>query len=152
VGQEHCPLILVSTTEELLERKSSGWGLENRQYGRRDQSRWKRGTLYPQKLAVTSPTSACRSVSIVRLRTQATEFRFSCKNVSTVVTSLVRRIAYWASRNNFWYIALALMSRKRIRHRNAGLARGKGRGRPNKQLPQTVFSRKNYYYYYYYYY
>jgi hypothetical protein len=32
--------------------------------------------LYPQKLAVTSPTSGGRSVGIVRSRTQATEFGF----------------------------------------------------------------------------
>jgi hypothetical protein len=36
VSLEQVPLSLVSTTEELLERKSSGSGLENRQYGRRD--------------------------------------------------------------------------------------------------------------------
>jgi hypothetical protein len=39
VGMERGPLSLVSTTEELLERKSSGSGLENREYGRRDPSR-----------------------------------------------------------------------------------------------------------------
>jgi hypothetical protein len=39
VGQERGPLSLVSTTEELLGRKSSGFGLENREYGRRDPSR-----------------------------------------------------------------------------------------------------------------
>jgi hypothetical protein len=33
------PLTLVSTIEELLERKSSGSGLESREYGRRDPSR-----------------------------------------------------------------------------------------------------------------
>jgi hypothetical protein len=33
VGLERRPLSLVSTTEELLERKSSGFGLENRDYG-----------------------------------------------------------------------------------------------------------------------
>jgi hypothetical protein len=33
------PLSLVSTIEELLERKSSGSGLESREYGRKDQSR-----------------------------------------------------------------------------------------------------------------
>jgi hypothetical protein len=44
VGLEWGPLSLVSTTEELLGRKSSGSGLENREYGRRD----------PQKLALTS--------------------------------------------------------------------------------------------------
>ena len=37
--------------------------------------------LYPQKLALTSPTGGGRSVGIVRLRTKATEFslvRFKC--------------------------------------------------------------------------
>jgi hypothetical protein len=48
-------------------------GLEIRQNGRRDPSRWPRGTLYPQKLPLTSPTTGGRSVGIVRSRTQATE-------------------------------------------------------------------------------
>jgi hypothetical protein len=39
--------------------------------------RWPRDTLYPLKLALTSPTSGGRSVGIVRLRTQAMEFFFS---------------------------------------------------------------------------
>jgi hypothetical protein len=39
VGLELDPPSLVSTTEELLGRKSSGSGLENRDYGRRDPSR-----------------------------------------------------------------------------------------------------------------
>jgi hypothetical protein len=69
VGLERDPLSLVSTTEELFERKSSGSGIENREYGRRDSSRWPRGTLYPQKLALTSPTSGGCSVGIVRSRT-----------------------------------------------------------------------------------
>jgi hypothetical protein len=38
VGLERGPLSLVSTIEELLERKSSGSGLEIRKYGRRDPS------------------------------------------------------------------------------------------------------------------
>jgi hypothetical protein len=54
--------------------KSSGSCLENREYGRRDPSRWPRGTYYPQKLAITSPSSGGRSVGIVRSRTQAMEF------------------------------------------------------------------------------
>jgi hypothetical protein len=37
VGLERGPLSLMSTTEELLGRKSSGSCLERRQYGRRDQ-------------------------------------------------------------------------------------------------------------------
>jgi hypothetical protein len=57
--------------------KSSGSCIESREYGRRDPSRWPRGTLYPQKLAITSPTSCGRSVGIVCSRTQATEFFFT---------------------------------------------------------------------------
>jgi hypothetical protein len=38
VGLERGPLSLVSTIEELFERKSSGSGLEIREYCRRDQS------------------------------------------------------------------------------------------------------------------
>jgi hypothetical protein len=68
------PLNLVSTTKELHRRKSSGSGLESREYVRRDQSRWPCGTLYPQQLALTSPTSGGNSVDIVRSRTQTTEF------------------------------------------------------------------------------
>jgi hypothetical protein len=65
MGLERGPLSLVSTTEELLGRKSSGSGLEIREYGRRDPSRYPRGTFYPQKLALASPTSGGRSVGIV---------------------------------------------------------------------------------------
>jgi hypothetical protein len=67
---------LVSTTEELLGRKSRDSGLENREYDHKDPSGLPRGTLYPQKLAITSPTSGGRSVGIIRSRTQATEFSF----------------------------------------------------------------------------
>jgi hypothetical protein len=74
VGLKRGPLSLVSTTEELLGRKSSGSCLENREYGSRDPSRWPRGTLYPQKLATTSPTSGGPSVGIVPSRTQTMEF------------------------------------------------------------------------------
>jgi hypothetical protein len=76
VGLERGPLSLVSATEELLDRKVVGSCLENREYGRRDSSRRPRGTLYPQKLAITSPTSGGRSVGIVRSRTQTMEFFF----------------------------------------------------------------------------
>jgi hypothetical protein len=74
VGLERGPLSLVSKIEELLGKESSGSGLENRDYGRTNPSRWQRGTLYPQKLALTSFTSADRSVGIVGSRTQVTEF------------------------------------------------------------------------------
>jgi hypothetical protein len=59
-------------------KKSSGFCLENREYGRRDPSRWPRGTLYPQKLALTSPTSGGRSVGIVRSWTQAWSLFVCC--------------------------------------------------------------------------
>jgi hypothetical protein len=36
--------------------------------------RWPRDTIYPQKLALTSPTNGGRLVGIVRLRTKPTEF------------------------------------------------------------------------------
>jgi hypothetical protein len=62
VGLERGPLSLVSTNVELLGRNSSGYGLENREYGRRDPSSWASDTLYPQTLALTSPTSGGRSV------------------------------------------------------------------------------------------
>jgi hypothetical protein len=73
VGLERGPLSLVSTIEELLGRKSSGSGLEIREYGRGDPLGLPCDTLYPQKLALTS-TSGGRSVGIVRSRTEAKEF------------------------------------------------------------------------------
>jgi hypothetical protein len=73
VGLERGPLSLVGTTEEVLERKSSGFGRDNRHYGRRDLLCSPRDILYPQKLVLTSPTSSDRSVGIIRSRTQATK-------------------------------------------------------------------------------
>jgi hypothetical protein len=70
------PLSLVSTIEELLGRNISGFGLENREYGRGDPLRWPRDTLYPQKLELTLPTSCGRSAGVFRLLTEATEFVF----------------------------------------------------------------------------
>jgi hypothetical protein len=77
VGLERGPLSLVSTIEELFGRKSSGSGLENREYGRKDPLCWPCNTVYPQKLALTSTTSGGRSVGIVHSRIQATEFFYS---------------------------------------------------------------------------
>jgi hypothetical protein len=64
VGLERGPLSLISTIEELLGRKSSGSGLENRD---------------------SSPTSGGRSVGIVCLRTKATEFLFIVCNVPFII-------------------------------------------------------------------
>jgi hypothetical protein len=58
VGLEWGPLSLVSTTEELLDRKGP------------------RGSFYLHKLTITSPTSGGRSVGIVRSQTQTMEFSF----------------------------------------------------------------------------
>ena len=73
--------------------------------------------LYPQKLALTSPTSGGRSVGIVRLRTKATELLLSivitshCEKLGTTVvlphhtlglncgTITVRRGRIWRARN-----------------------------------------------------
>jgi hypothetical protein len=65
VGLERGPLSLVNTTEDLLGRKSSGPGLENQEYGRRDPSRYVT-PFYPKKSALTSLTSSGRYVCIVR--------------------------------------------------------------------------------------
>jgi hypothetical protein len=73
VGLERRLISLVSKTGEEFGRKISGSSLESREYGRRNPPRWPRGTLYPQKSALTSSTSGGRSVDIVRSRTQATE-------------------------------------------------------------------------------
>jgi hypothetical protein len=73
VGLERGPLSLVSTFEVILERKSSGSGLESREYGHGDPLRWPRETLYLQKLALTSLTSGDRSKGIVRSLTKDTE-------------------------------------------------------------------------------
>jgi hypothetical protein len=83
---ERDPLSLVSIIEELLETKSSGSGLENRDYGRRGSAALPRGTLYAQKLALTTLTSI-RSVGIVRSRTQATEFIFVINVYNLVLIS-----------------------------------------------------------------
>jgi hypothetical protein len=74
VGLKRGPLSLVSTTEELLGRKNSGSGLETEITAVGIRHADHATPLYPQKMALTSPTSGGRSVSIVRSRTKATEF------------------------------------------------------------------------------
>jgi hypothetical protein len=73
VGLERGPLSLVSTIEELLERKNSGSGLgnENTAVGIRHADH-----VAPsiRTLVLTSLKIGGRSVGIVRSRTQATEF------------------------------------------------------------------------------
>jgi hypothetical protein len=52
-------------------KRDSGFGLESREYGRRDSLRWLSDTFYPQKSVLTSATGG--SVGIGRSRTKATE-------------------------------------------------------------------------------
>jgi hypothetical protein len=66
MGLESGPLSLVSTTEELFERKSSG---------RMDPPRWPRDTPISAKIG-TNFADKLRSIDIVRSRPHATEFFF----------------------------------------------------------------------------
>jgi hypothetical protein len=77
VGLERGPLSLVSTIEELLERKVAApdYKIQTTVIGIRQAVHVV--PLYPQKLALTSPISGGHSVGIVHSRTQAMEFLFS---------------------------------------------------------------------------
>jgi hypothetical protein len=65
VDLERGPLSLGRIIEELLERKVAAPVYKTEINVRRDLFRWPRDTLYPLKLALTSPTSGGRSVGIV---------------------------------------------------------------------------------------
>jgi hypothetical protein len=73
VGLERGALSLVSTIEELLERKNSGSGLETEITAVGIRRADHATPLYPLKLALTSPTSGGRSVYVFLSRTKATE-------------------------------------------------------------------------------
>jgi hypothetical protein len=65
-------------------------GLENQDYGRRGSAALTmRHPLYPQKLALTSPTSGVRSVGIVCSQTQATEL-VSYRKVYNLIMAVIR--------------------------------------------------------------
>jgi len=53
--------------------------------------------LYPQKLALTSPTGGGRSVGIVRVRTKATEF--VCLFVCIVYDNMHKGCKYYTCRH-----------------------------------------------------
>jgi hypothetical protein len=76
VGLEGGPPSLVSATEELLERKSSGPGLETWEYGLEILHADHVALFIRKKLALASLTSGGRSVDIVRLRTEVMEVFF----------------------------------------------------------------------------
>jgi hypothetical protein len=84
VGLERGPLVRI--IGKLLERKVAAPVWKTEINGNGDSLRWPRDTLYPLKLALTSPTSGGRSVDIVRLRTKAPEL---IKVVYWVVTPFV---------------------------------------------------------------
>jgi hypothetical protein len=75
-GLERGPLSLVSTTEELLDRKVAApvYKTENTAVGNRHANHV--APSIRKKLAITSPTSGVRSVGMVRSRTQTMEFSF----------------------------------------------------------------------------
>jgi hypothetical protein len=106
MGLERGPLSLVSTIEKLLRKNSSGSGLENQEYGRRDPLRWSRDTLYPQKLAPTSLASGGRSVGMFCLRAKATEFVFVCLRIYQIQSQFLHHsyvCKSWLT-NNIHYI------------------------------------------------
>jgi hypothetical protein len=74
MGLERGPSSFVSTIGELLGRKSSGSGLENREYSLKIPRTDHVTDCIRRKLSLTSPTSGGRSVGIVYSRTEATEF------------------------------------------------------------------------------
>jgi hypothetical protein len=76
VGLERGLLSLVSTTEELLDRKVAApvWKAQNTAVGIRHADHV--APSIRKKLATTSPTIGGRSVGIVRSRTQTMEFSF----------------------------------------------------------------------------
>jgi hypothetical protein len=65
--------------------------------GRGNPLRWPRDTLYPQKLALTSPTSGGRPVGIVRLRTKAPR---SFLHVNELISSYINHIPKEVSTDN----------------------------------------------------
>jgi hypothetical protein len=76
VGLEQGPPRLVNTIEELLGRTSSGFGLENREYGRRDPLHWPCFTLYPQIIGTDFANKWQLLGRIARSQTEDTEFSF----------------------------------------------------------------------------
>jgi hypothetical protein len=72
----YVPSALTSDASQHWDYIMCSWALYDSQFKYLLLPHGPRGTLYPQKLAITSPTSGGRSVGIVRSRTQAMEFSF----------------------------------------------------------------------------
>jgi hypothetical protein len=84
VGLKRGSLSLVTTIDELLGKKISGFGLETENpvvgIRRADHAR----LPCPQKLALNSPTSGGRSVGIIRSWTQAMKFGFNFNSYTII--------------------------------------------------------------------
>jgi hypothetical protein len=77
VGLERGPLSLVSTTEDLFDRKVAAPVYKTENTAVRIHHADHVAPSIRKKLAITSPTSGGRSVGVVRSRTQTMEFSFS---------------------------------------------------------------------------
>jgi hypothetical protein len=85
VGLERDPLSLVSTTEELLQRKSSGSGPHICEYGCRDPSRWPRDTIYRQEVGTNFPDksrSIGRYSSLAEFKNPTNFNTINCNDIS----------------------------------------------------------------------
>jgi hypothetical protein len=74
------------TVEELLKEKVAAPVYKTEINGRGDSLHWPRNTLYPKRLALSSPTSGGLSVGIVRLRNTATEYSFLWDHLALCVS------------------------------------------------------------------
>jgi hypothetical protein len=108
VGLERAPLSLVSTTEELLERKSSGSGLENLEYGSRDPSRWPYdtslcanvGTNFAEKRRSLDPYINERDNIFVKTRQTHCGHPEKSRSIGRA-SGYKRVLTFWSS--PFWY-------------------------------------------------
>ena len=66
--------------------------------------------LYPQKLALTSPTGGGRSVSIVRVRTKATEFSLKVEYTCAVPKSTIQLYVFFVLFcQHFWTLCHSIL-------------------------------------------
>jgi hypothetical protein len=102
VGPQRGTLILVSTTQKLLGRKSRG----SRSRNSRIQP------YYMQTLALTSLTSGGRSVGIVRSLTQATEFTLLHNIILKLLDSRRENVAANSKLNHHQNLRITLCNKK----------------------------------------